>query len=91
MTKYDKTLRSLRMIAKEIILEEIKEKPLRLETLYKLIRKKKGEMCDDNIKCSCGRETLQPEWKHQIRWALYDLKYKKEISLDKESGLYKKI
>jgi len=56
--------------------------PLQTREIYKHIKSLHPDLCDDAIECTCGgTPNRQPEWKHQVRWAQQDLKYRGEIEL----------
>ena len=53
------------------------------------VQNKEPDLCDDTIKCECGGfAPNRPEWKHQIRWAIVDLKYSEKITYSKKTKLY---
>lgn len=38
------------------------------------------ELCDDDIECTCGgKHNGQPEWRHQVRFAIWDLSHRGDI------------
>lgn len=58
---------------------------LKTNQIYKHIKSLHPNLCDDDIECTCGGiPNRQPEWKHQVRWAQQDLKYRGEIELVNE-------
>ncbi len=47
----------------------------RLKDIYRDIQTRYGSLCDDSVECVCGGIPRgQPEWKHLVRLALWDLK-----------------
>lgn len=87
--KYDKNIRDVRKKAREIILEILKTKPRKLDFIFLSVLENCKNNFDNKITCQCGKQNRSsPEWKHQVRWAIQDLKYNKKLNYDKESGLY---
>jgi len=87
--KYIKEVRAVRTISRKQIIPYLKEKPATAQAISKYIQSKNKKLCDDSIKCICGKKSsTMPEWKHQIKWAIQDLKYHGEIDYDKDSGKY---
>ena len=80
LAKYSEEVRSVRKITREILVPVLQEKPRNMMQIWKIIKKDNPELCDDEIKCTCGKkEGTAPEWKHQVRWGVQDLKYNKKI------------
>jgi hypothetical protein len=53
---------------------------IQLHEVYGTVRGYLPDQCDDTIGCRCGgRVSGQPEWKHQVRWAIRDLVRKKVL------------
>ena len=53
------------------------------------MKEKFTEYCNDDIKCRCRENTSKkPEWEHQVKWAILDLKYKGMLTFEKESKVY---
>ncbi len=49
--------------------------PMKVNEIYERVKKTFPELCDNQVPCSCGGVVRkQPEWCHQVRWALQDLK-----------------
>ncbi len=89
LAKYPRKIISLRKIAVREITALLKKKPLTLGPIYKEIKKKYPEDCDESIICSCGdKKTSRAEWKHQVRWALQDLRYAKKIGHNQKTREY---
>ena len=90
MTKYGAKLKKLRVKSRELIPELLTTSSKGTNQIFTEIRKKVPDLCDDKIICQCGRKPKKtPEWKHQIRWAIQDLKLKKIITRDIENKVYK--
>lgn len=63
--------------------------PSTLGPIYKIVKEKHPTYCDGLVKCICGhKETKRPEWKHQVRWALWDLRYNGTLNYSKTSREY---
>lgn len=45
-----------------------------LRDFYQYAKTYFGELCDDLHLCSCGGPTRRPEWQHQVRFAVWDLR-----------------
>jgi hypothetical protein len=89
LAKYSDQIRSVRKITRETLTALLEEKPRNIMQIWKIIRKNNEEICDDEIKCTCGRKDgNQPEWQHQVRWGVQDLKYHKKIDLNRETRKY---
>jgi hypothetical protein len=92
MGKYSKELRKVRLLAKTAIPEILKKIPMKSSDIIEHMRKQYPDLCDDSIKCECRKNKKgNPEWKHQIRWALEDLKYSGNISYSKETKFYEVV
>lgn len=88
MIHYDEEVKKIRNLVKPLILQLLKSKPRTIEFIYNKTSNNIPEFCNNNIKCECGGKIRKvPEWKHQVRWAIQDLKYTGKISYDKESKL----
>ncbi len=82
-------MRSVRKVSKTIIPEILSKSPIKIANIIEEIKKQCPDLCDDDIKCECGGNTKnKPEWKHQIRWAVADLKYLGKITYSKETKMY---
>ena len=89
MSKYPDEIRSVRKITRETLPAILEERPRSMMQIWKIIRKNNEEVCDDSVKCSCGSKGgYQPEWQHQVRWGVQDLKYHKKIELNRETRKY---
>jgi len=79
-------MRTVRLSSKDIILDLLKKSSTNIDTILAAVKTKNKKLCDDNIKCECGKSNRSaPEWRHQVRWALQDLKYTGKISFKKET------
>ena len=89
MAKYDENIIKVRKKSKPLILNFLKKKPKTIEQIYNKTSNAFPEICDNSIICQCGSTNRKiPEWKHQVRWALQDLKYHSQITFDKEQRMY---
>lgn len=89
MAKYPDLIISVRKISQKEIPRILEKNPLKLGSIYKHIQDKNPKLCDGTVICNCGdKETSRPEWKHQVRWALQDLKYNGNIDYDKNTKEY---
>lgn len=89
MAKYSQTIRDVRKFAAEDIPKFLKKSSLTLAPIYDAMKEKYSDNCDKTILCSCGNlTTIRPEWKHQVRWALQDLKYSGVIKYDSKTRKY---
>ena len=89
MAKYSEEVRAVRKISKKIIPELLKSKSKGILAIMEHVQNKEPDLCDDTIKCECGGfAPNRPEWKHQIRWAIVDLKYSEKITYSKKTKLY---
>ena len=89
MSKYSDDILEVRKLSRELIPRLLADKSRTLEYLFSSIKNKHSKNCDDKIKCQCGKTNRSnPEWKHQVRWAIQDLKFNKKLVYDKESKLY---
>ena len=92
MSKYSDDILEVRKISGAIIPKLLADKSRTLEYIFSIIKNKYSKNCDDKIKCKCGKTNRSiQEWKHQVRWAIQDLKYSKKLVYDKESRLYSLI
>ena len=70
--------------------------PMSLGRIADHIREKYPGLCDDRIRCVCGKSPREtdlgpersqgPEWKHRVRAALQSLKGKGTVRRDDDSG-----
>lgn len=89
MTKYSKAVSSIRKITRDQLISFLIKKPQTIEEILKFIQSNNESLCDDSIPCVCGKKTgTYPEWKHQVRWGLQDLKYNKKIDRDQQTKKY---
>ncbi len=89
MAKYSENIRSIREVARYDILLLLGKKPKTSVEIFKFIKSNSGNLCDDSITCVCGKSYGErPEWKHQIRWALQDLKHYGKIDFNKQTKKY---
>lgn len=88
--KYNQEIRSIRKNGKKQILKILTDKPHSTNEIIDLIKEKNQDLYDDSIKCECigGSETT-PEWQHQLRWAIQDLKYQGKLTFDPTTRKYK--
>jgi len=87
--KYSKEIQSIRKESKLQILGILKGKSLEIKEIIKILEDKNSEKYDESVKCVCGKmKGTSPEWKHQVRWAILDLKYTKKIILDENNKKY---
>ena len=73
--------KSVRVGAKEAIPTALAIRgPLGVSELYEMMLETQPEMCDESIPCEHnGKRYGDLEWKHQVRWALEDLKRHGEV------------
>ena len=92
MTKYNEETRKIRKLAREYIPKLLEKEPLAAKIIVEKTRVKFPKNCDDSIKCECGgknqKNSGRPEWKHQVLWAIQDLKYSKKIVFDSDKKNY---
>ena len=88
MVKYPEKIRQVRKISKNIILKLLENGPIEVSTLIEHIKKQYPDLCNNSINCECGKTTSRPEWQHQVRWAIADLKYSEKIVYLNETKRY---
>lgn len=89
MAKYDRNVLDVRKLSRELIPKLLANKPRKLEYIFSRMKEEYSQNCIDEIKCECGKyNRSSQEWKHQVRWAIQDLKYNKKLIYDRKSGLY---
>lgn len=89
MSKYSDDIIKVRKLARELLPKILDNKSKDLQYILAMIKKKYPENCDDETKCQCGEHVRKsPEWQHQVRWAIQDLRYHKVLAYDKKSKLY---
>lgn len=89
--KYPYHVKIIRRISKPIIIEYLEEKSYTLNEITDIIKKNLSKSCDDSIICECKGGGVHPEWKHQVRWALQDLKSVEKIQFKKTHKTYLKF
>ena len=69
--------REVRNLAKEIIPRLLRTSgPWPMADIYASVQNASEELCDDAFPCEHkGQPYGAPEWRHQVRWALQDLKH----------------
>lgn len=82
MRKYNHDVLSVRSLSKVIILQTLENKSQIRDDLMKVIKQKLPENCNDGILCICTNGNGKPEWMHQVRWSLNDLKRSGKVSYD---------
>ena len=86
--KYPDEIRKIRKLAKNQIIKFLKE-PQTSSSILKEIKECYPDNCNDDLLCRCGKSvTHSPEWKHQVRWAIQDLKYQSIIQFNQNSKYY---
>ena len=92
MGRYPEKIRKVRQISKKIIPKILKNKPMQVSKIIEYIKQQHPDLCDDSVKCECGGIVRKnTEWKHQIRWAIADLKYSEKITYSNKTELYSLI
>ena len=87
--KYPEKVTNIRGLAKKEIPKILRKKPLTSTFILSRIKETYTEYCDDDYFCQCGKISgKQPEWKHQVRWAIQDLKFNSMIQYDKREMSY---
>ncbi len=86
--KYNEKTRNVRLKSSEFILKMLNEKPHSTLEIIKQIKKDLPSLCDDKIICNCSPSSKYPEWTHQVRWAVQDLKSKKLVEFNIKSKQY---
>ena len=87
--KYPKKVTDIRELAKKEIPKILQEEPLTTAFILSRIKERYSKYCDDNYFCQCGKISgRQPEWKHQVRWAIQDLKHYSIIQYNKQKKCY---
>ena len=93
MTKYNEETRKIRKLAREYVPKLLEKEPLAAKIIVEKTRVKFPKNCDNSIKCECDgknqKNSGRPEWKHQVLWAIQDLKYSKKIVFDSEEKNYR--
>ena len=87
--KYPEKVRQLRSISRKEIPIMLKNGSLSSTEIASKIKTKYISLCDNEIKCACGKNSSnRPEWQHQIKWGILDLKYQKKIKFSEIDGKY---
>lgn len=87
--KYAKEIQAIRKESKSQILEILKKKSISISEIIKIFEDKFSIKYDKSVMCTCGKNRgNKPEWKHQVRWAILDLKYTKKIILNINTKKY---
>lgn len=75
-------LKELRKKCRHFLLTLLSES-MQISKVYLGVRAEFPQLCNDRILCSCGEVIrTDPEWHHQVRWALQDLKFKGLVRYD---------
>jgi len=86
--KYDDEIRVVRKKSRKLILKILEKKPLLRDEISSAIKKELPKNCVDNILCICNYGDSKPEWMHQVRWALTDLRRAEHIQYNPETRKY---
>ncbi len=80
--------RELRKLCREN-LRMMLTKPSNIQEIYSDVIARFPSECSDANMCTCGGISgTQPEWKHQVRWALQDAKHQGFVSYDRSTKLW---
>ncbi len=80
--------RELRKLCREV-LRMVLTRPSTIQEIYSEVIDRFPTECNDAVLCTCGGiSRTQPEWKHQVRWAMQDLKYQGFVSYDQSTKLW---
>ncbi len=89
MRKYPEKIISIRKLARKAIPQILMDVPQKSNFILSKFEEKYSEKCDNNFLCKCKNQSgSSPEWKHQVRWAIQDLKYNSLIQYDNGSETY---
>lgn len=89
MTKYSEEIKNIRKISRNIIIEHLKNGPSTVHQIWDLVQTTNKKICNNSVECTCGKNRgTTPEWKHQVRWALQDLKYTNKIGYNNTKQEY---
>lgn len=78
LNKAEHDVRNVRSLARILIpLNLSYSEPKSTPQIYDLVRRKIPQLCRDQPRCETNPR--RPEWHHQVRWALLDLKHAKQI------------
>jgi len=89
--KYPQKIRAVRGLAKIEIPKILKNRPQNSKFIISKFKEKQSGFCDDNFLCKCKNQSKMPEWKHQVKWAIQDLKYASIIKVDATTKFYSMI
>jgi len=87
-SKYNENIRKLRKLSREYLIKLLDIGTLNSKEIIDEIKLKFPEYCDDKIICTCRQGGSYKEWKHQIQWAIQDLKHNKKIEYNKKIRKY---
>lgn len=88
-SRYPEEILKLRKVAREIIPTILERNAVTSNTVLSKIKAKHADLCLDEIICNCGnKKTYMPEWKHQVYWALNDLKSRNKLNYDSKTKTY---
>lgn len=85
---YPDHVRIVRQISKPIIIKFLEEKSFTLNEVAEQIKNKLPKNCDNLVMCECKGGSAYPEWRHQVRWALQDLKSLGKIKFERTQKTY---
>lgn len=76
---------------REEILKALQDGPKTTPQLYKILKQRCPEYCDDSERCTHYKltGTRQPEWKHRVRGIQNAMQKEFLIYLDKENGVWR--
>jgi len=87
--KYSEKIISVRRLASIEIPKMLKDYPQNSKYILSKFKEIHPGFCDDKIICKCKSSSeLYPEWRHQVRWAIQDLKYNSIIKIDDITKFY---
>ena len=87
--KYPEKIIEIRGLARIEIPKILKDRPQNSKFILSKIKEKHPGFCDDKFLCQCSSASKSyPEWKHQVRWAIQDLKFNSIINIDKTTKFY---
>ncbi len=87
MTVLSDWRKSVRTAAKARILRILGHDSMSMHLIYSRFKTLESDLCDDSIDCEhAGVIYGGHEWKHQVRWALQDLKSRGRVRNVPRSG-----
>jgi len=86
--KYPQKIIAVRGLARIEIPKILKDNPQNSKFILSKFKEIHSGFCDDEFICKCKSSPRYPEWKHQVRWAIQDLKYHSIITVDKTTKFY---